>query len=110
MEQQQECYGIPYAMHVHDIESLESVGLYEQDKSGGAWKNMVNKRLEEGWRVLHLFSDPDNEPRAIMGVPRDKYCTGSQGVSHEKVVKKWEHNSSVWYCPKCTLVAIEGES
>ncbi|KKM14354.1 hypothetical protein LCGC14_1706920 [marine sediment metagenome] len=48
-EQQQECYGISYAMHSHDIERLERVSFWARDLDEGnetPYRNMVNIRDE----------------------------------------------------------------
>ncbi len=92
-------YGLDYAMHRHDIERLEKVSFYARNPDEGKetpFRNMVNIRLAQGWKVLSLFSDADNEPAAIMGVPRPKECT-----RHLDTVKTYYLRDDDWHCPEC---------
>ena len=112
---QEQSYGIPYAMHVHDIERLENVSFHARNPDEGKetpFRNMVNIRLGQGWKVLLLFSDADNEPAAIMGVPHIQYCHGGHVVKsntgrgiivngHLKTIKAWDHQRTEWYCTTC---------
>ena len=115
---QEQSYGIPYAMHVHDIERLKIVSFYARNPDEGKetpFRNMVNIRLKQGWKVLLLFSDANNEPAAIMGVPRIQLCFGNHSVhsdlgcvlligDHMKSIKQWNHERTEWYCTTCLLM------
>lgn len=90
-------YGLDYAMHRHDIERLEVVPFYGRDDDGDKqYKNMVNLRLTQGWKVLGLFADADNEASSIMGIPRPKECS-----KHLDTIRAYYIRDDKWHCPEC---------
>jgi hypothetical protein len=98
MEQPQECYGIPYAMHVHDIGNIHKV--YEAE---------VNECLYRGEKLLAISPEGNSEygiePVYVFGIPRQKEC-----LIHAGVIKEYVHISDVWMCPECNKpVAQEPE-
>jgi len=93
----EECYGLPYTMHVKDIEKIREVDNVAA----------VNKHMkEDGWVLLHIgqYADTDTYVHSgdaiynsclifILGIPRVKHC-------HKcKTKKVWDHDSGEWVCP-----------
>lgn len=99
MEQQQESYGMPYAMHVHDIGSIEK--CYEQE---------VNTRLQRGEILLDISPEGNNEygieASYVFGIPRAQYCTGWDN-NHKSTRKHWNHQDKKWFCPVCNPLKTE---
>jgi len=103
MEQQGTDYGIPYAMAVHDIERLEKVYFWARNPDEGKetpYRNIVNIRLSQGWKVMFLGNGIEEDPFAIMGVPRPKHCMGAINNPH-KAQQVWDNERAIWVCPEC---------
>lgn len=88
--EQQECYGIPYTMAVHDIGVVHEVtGVY------------ANGCLQRGEKLLAVNATGDTENGLehwyVFGIPRQQEC----GV-HAGVVKTYWHGTDVWMCPECS--------
>ncbi len=91
-------YGIPYAMHVHDIEHFDEFLLKEAQM----------KHLQ-GWVVLHIGNDADGDCQYTMGKPRPQFCLvtithkngRTYGKNHPKTAKLWDHTKGEWYCLIC---------
>ena len=105
----QESYGIPYAMHIHDIESVQEL----TDE-----KEVNRRRKQDGWVLLsikqHIGTDTfyhsgdaiyDSCVIYVMGIPRAQYCTEtswSWSIDHPKsVLKQWDHIRKEWECRWC---------
>jgi len=83
-------YGLDYAMHIHDIERLESVEGTEE----------VNKKIADGWKPLLItnFYHASGVPFPVvyMGVPRPKECS-----RHLDTIKVYYLRDDDWKCPEC---------
>ena len=102
-EMPEECFGLPYTMHIRDIEKLtEFSDLREVDKH----------RKEDGWVLLSIkqYADTDtyvhsgdaiynSHPVYIMGIPRPQYCVTCKGK------KTWNHAEDEWQCPRVAIGA-----
>lgn len=95
----EQSYGIPYAMHVHDI---EKVGEFYTGKGE------VNDNLETGWIMLHIGNDANGDVIYVMGKPRPKFCTGSSFIKstfhHKPAQMVWDNPRKNWYCPDCGII------
>ncbi|KKM69902.1 hypothetical protein LCGC14_1446230 [marine sediment metagenome] len=91
MTMQEQSYGMPYSMHVHDIGSIEEASILK-----------VNDRLKDGYVLLAIVQYGDeagcSEPAYSMGRPRDTYCTGWDNA-HKPTRKHWNHKDKKWFCP-----------
>jgi len=85
---------IDYTMYHHDVETIAEFRHYKDD---------INKKLREGWVILHIGNDADGEVNYVMGQPRPKLCRGSFSATHEETVKSWHHRRKEWLCPVCSL-------
>ena len=105
-------YGIPYAMHAHDVERL-----VECDNVLAA-----NKRMrEDGWVLLAIghcpWSNGQYEEKFyeqhiyIMGVPRPKFCPGFgiEQTHPPSVQETWHHEAGRWQCPHCDEIQARGD-
>ena len=88
---QEQSYGIPYAMHVHDIGEIEEVSILQ-----------INDKLKEGYVLLAIVQYGEEgggaDPAYSIGWPRAKYCTGWDN-SHKAIRKHWNHKDKKWFCP-----------
>lgn len=85
----EECYNLPYTMHVKNIEEIKTI-QYITD---------VNKHMrEDGWALLairqHADSSGNAYPIYILGIPRPKYCPVCKGK------EVWNHTKGEWTCPR----------
>ena len=98
-------YGLPYTMHIEDIERLEELSELTDNYTTNPGVN--TRRERDGWVLLDIKQERigyGGGPVYILGVPRPKFCSGdtyNEDLHPAHLQKVWNHDKKEWQCRWC---------